>query len=159
MQRLTLMSTLTRTITIAARWMTVEEAIGGLGFNLIDVERRYLATYDFRHTTLVVVVGPDGLVANTAKYVGNLPIVAINPDPARIDGQFLPFQVRDARASFRERSIVKSKPRRLRWRGPACPMDRRCWHSMTSLSGEDHTRRLATSSIGKPRAKSNLQAA
>lgn len=77
---------------------TVEEAIGGLGFNLIDVERRYLATYDFRHTTLVVVVGPDGLVANTAKYVGNLPIVAINPDPVRFDGKLLPFQVRDARS-------------------------------------------------------------
>ena len=77
---------------------TVKEAIGGLGFNLIDVERRYLATCDFRHTTLIVVVGPDGLVANTAKYVGNLPIVAINPDPARIDGQLLPFQVRDARS-------------------------------------------------------------
>ncbi len=76
----------------------VEQAIGGLGFNVIGVERRYLATYDFRHTTLVVVVGPDGLVANTAKYVGELPIVAINPDPSRIDGKLLPFRVPDARA-------------------------------------------------------------
>ncbi len=65
---------------------------------MIDVQRRYLATYDFRHTTLVVVVGPDGLVANTAKSVGDLPIVAINPDPARIDGELLPFKIRDARS-------------------------------------------------------------
>lgn len=79
----------------------VEEAIGGLGLAVIDVDRRYLATYDFRHTALVVVVGPDGLVANTAKYVGDLPIVAINPDPARIDGTLLPFRVRDARTIVR----------------------------------------------------------
>ena len=65
---------------------------------MIDVQRRYLATYDFRHTMLVVVVGPDGLVANTAKSVGDLPIVAINPDPARIDGELLPFKIRDARS-------------------------------------------------------------
>jgi hypothetical protein len=75
----------------------VSEAIGGLGFSVIDIERRYLATYDFRHTALVVIVGPDGLVANTAKYVGELPIVALNPDPTRIDGKLLPFRVRDAR--------------------------------------------------------------
>jgi hypothetical protein len=79
----------------------VGEAIGGLGFGVIDIDRRYLATYDFRHTTLVVVVGPDGLVANAAKYVGDLPIVAINPDPTRIDGQLLPFRVRDARIAVR----------------------------------------------------------
>lgn len=75
----------------------VAAAVGGLGFSVIDVQRRYLATYDFRHTTLVVVVGPDGLVANTAKYVGDRPIVAINPDPRRIDGKLLPFRVSDAR--------------------------------------------------------------
>lgn len=77
----------------------VEESIGGLGCNVIDVPRQYLATYDFRHTILVVVVGPDGLVANTAKYVGDVPIVAINPDPSRIDGQLLPFKVREARST------------------------------------------------------------
>jgi hypothetical protein len=45
------------------------------------------------------VVGQDGLVANTAKYVGDLPIVAVNPDPARIDGVLLPFQVKEARGA------------------------------------------------------------
>ena len=50
---------------------------------------------------VVVVVGQDGLVANTAKYVGNLPIVAINPDPQRIDGILLPFHAGQARAIVR----------------------------------------------------------
>ena len=75
----------------------VEEALGGLGFSVINLPKQYLATYDFRHTAIVVVIGPDGLVANTAKYVGDLPIVAINPDPQSIDGKLLPFKVRDAR--------------------------------------------------------------
>ena len=40
---------------------------------------------------MVIVVGQDGLVANTAKYVNEIPIVAINPDPERYDGVLLPF--------------------------------------------------------------------
>jgi hypothetical protein len=59
------------------------------------VERRYLPSFEFRNAAVVVVFGPDGLVANTAKYVGGLPIVGVNPDPRRIDGILLPFAVRD----------------------------------------------------------------
>ena len=36
--------------------------------------------------------GQDGLVANTAKYVNEIPIIAVNPDPARYDGLLLPFK-------------------------------------------------------------------
>ncbi len=36
-------------------------------------------------------------MANTAKYVGDLPIIGVNPDPSRNDGVLLPFDVRDAR--------------------------------------------------------------
>ncbi len=50
---------------------------------------------------LVVVIGQDGLVANTAKYVGDLPIVAVNPDPSRNDGVLLPFQIENARSAVR----------------------------------------------------------
>ena len=41
--------------------------------------------------------GSRRLVANTAKYVGDAPIVAINPDPTRFDGVLLPFRVAEAR--------------------------------------------------------------
>ncbi len=68
-----------------------------LGYPVKFVEREYLPTFDFRGCVAVVVVGRDGLVANAAKYVGDLPIVAVNPDPRRIDGILLPFQVQQAR--------------------------------------------------------------
>ena len=46
-------------------------------------------------------IGQDGLVANTAKYAVGLPIVAVNPDPQRIDGVLLPFRTDQARAAVR----------------------------------------------------------
>jgi hypothetical protein len=61
------------------------------------VKREFLPTFDFRGCVLIVVLGQDGLVANAAKYVGNLPIVGVNPDPKRIDGILVPFHVRQLR--------------------------------------------------------------
>lgn len=61
------------------------------------IDRRFLPTLDFDLCTVVVVVGQDGLVANTAKYVGDVPIVGVNPDPARFDGVLLPYQPGGAR--------------------------------------------------------------
>ncbi len=63
------------------------------------VDREFLPNLDFGRYIVVVVVGQDGLVANTAKYVGGVPIVAVNPDPARFDGVLLPFQLREARSA------------------------------------------------------------
>lgn len=64
------------------------------------VDREFLPTFDFRTCDAVAVVGQDGLVANTAKYVGDLPIVAVNPDPRQFDGILLPFQVQQARRAM-----------------------------------------------------------
>ena len=69
-----------------------------LGLPIQFIDREYLPTFNFGNTSVVVVVGQDGLVANTAKYVGSIPIVAVNPDPARIDGVLLPFTVSEARS-------------------------------------------------------------
>lgn len=55
------------------------------------IEQDFLPSYVFAPHDLIVVVGQDGLVANTAKYVGNQPIVAINPNPDIFDGVLLPF--------------------------------------------------------------------
>jgi NAD kinase len=55
------------------------------------VDRAFLPTFLFTEKDLVVTLGQDGLVANTAKYVKDQPIVAVNPDPARFDGILLPF--------------------------------------------------------------------
>lgn len=72
------------------------------GFPISHVGREYLPTYDFRACLAVVVVGQDGLVANVAKYVGDVPIVAVNPDPERIDGVLLPFQVGKVRPALQQ---------------------------------------------------------
>jgi NAD kinase len=66
------------------------------GLPVRSVDRGFLPNFDFFTAAVVVVIGQDGLVANTAKYVGDLPIVAVNPDPERIDGVLLPWGVRDA---------------------------------------------------------------
>ena len=55
------------------------------------VERKYVPNFLFSEKDLVVVVGQDGLVANTAKYANGLPILAINPDKTRYDGILLPY--------------------------------------------------------------------
>ncbi|MDX1946914.1 MAG: hypothetical protein SFU86_16045 [Pirellulaceae bacterium] len=71
------------------------------GLPVKRVERSFVPNFDFGTCQVVVVVGQDGLVANTAKYVGDLPIVAVNPDPRRIDGVLLPFEVGQVREVVR----------------------------------------------------------
>jgi NAD kinase len=60
------------------------------------IERAFLPTFTFGESDVVVVLGQDGLVVNTAKYLDGQPVVALNPDPLRIDGVLLPFDVHDA---------------------------------------------------------------
>ena len=62
------------------------------------LDRQYLPTYVFGPDDIVLTVGQDGLVANTAKYALGRPIVAINPDPEHIDGVLLPYLANDARS-------------------------------------------------------------
>jgi hypothetical protein len=62
-----------------------------------QIERGFLPTFLFTPQDLVVTVGRDGLVVNTAKYLDGQPVVAVNPDPARVDGILLPFTADTAR--------------------------------------------------------------
>jgi hypothetical protein len=68
-----------------------------LGLPRQFLDRSLLPTYSFSSGDLVVTLGQDGLVANTAKYVGDQPIVAVNPDPARFDGILMAFGLDDVR--------------------------------------------------------------
>jgi len=63
---------------------------------LQEIERGLLPNFLFTETTIVVTIGIDGLVANTAKYLSGQPLIAVNPDPAHIDGILLPFDVQKA---------------------------------------------------------------
>jgi hypothetical protein len=49
------------------------------------VEREHLSTYQFSKKDLVVVVGDPGLFINAAKYVGEQPVIVVNPDTERFD--------------------------------------------------------------------------
>ena len=55
------------------------------------IDRELVPRFTFGKADLVVTVGQDGLVSNTAKYLSGQPILAINPDPERFDGVLLPF--------------------------------------------------------------------
>ncbi|MEZ4883449.1 MAG: hypothetical protein R3E32_01840 [Chitinophagales bacterium] len=59
------------------------------------ISKEFLPNYLFSNQDIVVVVGQDGLVANTAKYAYGIPIIGINPDPTQYDGILLPFQTKD----------------------------------------------------------------
>ncbi|GAA3312045.1 hypothetical protein [Arthrobacter ramosus] len=46
-----------------------------------DVERNDLSRFLFTAEDVIAVVGQDGLVANTAKYLNGQPVLGINPEP------------------------------------------------------------------------------
>ena len=87
------------------------------------LDRGFLPIFLFPPGCLVVVLGQDGLVANTLKYLDGQPLLAINPDPARWDGVLLPFSaddlpkiIREVVVDRRKQSIGKRKPVGLRTR-------------------------------------------
>ena len=80
-----------------------------LGPNVQVVERDFLPVFVFGPHDVVVTVGQDGLVANTAKYAKRLPIVAVNPDPQHIDGVLLPFKLEQARVAVQ--NVLKARAR------------------------------------------------
>ncbi len=83
------------------------------------IERAFLPNFTFGEKDLVVTLGPDGLVVNTAKYLSVQPLIAFNPDTRRIDGVLVPFPVGVARPvleraalgrfSFKKVSMAEAK--------------------------------------------------
>ncbi len=59
------------------------------------ISKEFLPNYIFSDKDIVVVVGQDGLVANTAKYAHGIPIIGVNPDPSQYDGVLLPFKTHE----------------------------------------------------------------
>lgn len=84
----------------------VQHAVRGLAKTHV-IDRGLLPNYLFADDELVVAVGQDGLVANTAKYALARPIVGVNPEPSRYDGVLLPFQSRSAASAVR--AVVEGK--------------------------------------------------
>jgi NAD kinase len=77
------------------------------------IDREFLPNFVFGPHDIVVTIGQDGLVANTAKYAVGLPIVAVNPDPQTIDGILLPFRTDNVRSAVRAVLQRKAKFREV----------------------------------------------
>ncbi|BAP54410.1 hypothetical protein THII_0113 [Thioploca ingrica] len=71
--------------------MTVLSALG----RVQKVDRSFLPNFVFAEQDTIVVLGQDGLVANTVKYLTGQPVIGVNPDPQRWEGILLPFQLTD----------------------------------------------------------------
>jgi NAD kinase len=76
------------------------------------LERRYVPNFVFGADDGVVVLGQDGLVANTLKYLDGQRVVAINPDPARWNGVLLPFTIGDL-PRIMEEEMKRQRPVKL----------------------------------------------
>jgi NAD kinase len=64
-------------------------------YRLQMVERAHLPSYRFVADDIVIVIGQDGLVANTIKYLSTQAIIAVNPLPDLYDGKLLPFSLNE----------------------------------------------------------------
>lgn len=62
-------------------------------WNVAEVERSDLSRFLFLPQDVVAVVGPDGLVANVAKYLNGQPVFGINPMPGINVGVLVPLSV------------------------------------------------------------------
>ncbi|WP_440109641.1 sugar kinase [Paenibacillus sp. QZ-Y1] len=71
-----------------------QQQLGQLG-RVQTIDREHVPNFIFGEQDIVVVIGQDGLVANTLKYVTEQPLIGVNPDPMRWDGVLLPFTVED----------------------------------------------------------------
>jgi NAD kinase len=83
------------------------------------ITRADLNRFVFEPEDIVTCVGPDGLVANAAKYLTGQLVVGINPDPERNDGVLVPHRASDAprllaaaaegRVVVEERTMVEAR--------------------------------------------------
>jgi NAD kinase len=90
-----------------------------VGLKTHFLDRELVSTYLFAPTDIVVALGQDGLVANTAKYIGAQPLIGVNPEPSRFDGVLLPFtadqlaraleKVAAGKARFRKVTLAEAR--------------------------------------------------
>ena len=102
------------------------------GARVAFIERAFLPSYTFGETELVVTLGPDGLVVNTAKYLQEQPLLAINPDPAHIDGVLMPFHLDHARDALAA-ALIDHLPIRRVVMASARLNDGQCLHAVNDL--------------------------
>jgi NAD kinase len=91
-----------------AATLEVETSLRAFGrVQLLD--RRYLSNFIFGTDDIVVVLGQDGLVANTLKYLDGQHVLGVNPDARRWDGVLLPFRPDDLHKVMPE-EVARRRP-------------------------------------------------
>jgi len=66
-----------------------------------DVTRDDLDRYLFGPEDVIIVVGQDGLVANTAKYLDGQPVIGVDPEPGRNAGVLVRWRPEDVAEALR----------------------------------------------------------
>ncbi|MFF1567841.1 hypothetical protein ACFVY1_30695 [Streptomyces sp. NPDC058293] len=79
-----------------ARALAEVAAAVPLSWRRTRLERADLDRFLFGPEDVVIVVGPDGLVANAAKYLSGQPVVGIDADPGRNPGVLVRHRAADA---------------------------------------------------------------
>ena len=77
------------------------------------LDRSLVPSFLFPPDCIVVVLGQDGLVANTLKYLNGQPVIGVNPDPRRWEGILLPFQPSDLKTIVPEVQVGKRTARSI----------------------------------------------
>ncbi len=60
-----------------------------------EIDRDYVPNMIFGEKDVVIAIGRDGLVANVMKYLDGQPLIGVNPDTTRWEGNLLKFEAGD----------------------------------------------------------------
>ena len=100
---------------VQARHTSLQTALNEVGAGIPadwrrgHVDREDLPRFLFGPEDIIVAVGPDGLVANCAKYLQNQPVIGINPEPARNPGVLVRHEPKAARGLLRSALVVEER--------------------------------------------------
>lgn len=91
------------------------------------VSREDLPNFLFRNKDLIVVCGPDGLFVNLAKYIGNQPVLTVNPDPKTVAGVLMLFPPQAVGSTIAQVQEGKHRLERLPFVKASIDDDRVVW--------------------------------
>jgi len=84
----------------------------------VSIVRDELDRFVFEDRDIIVAIGQDGLVANTAKYLTGQPVIGVNPDPTAYEGILVPHETgaladvladtQAGRANLQSRTMVEA---------------------------------------------------
>ncbi len=122
------------------------------------VDRRFVPNFLFGPDDMVVVLGQDGLVANTLKYLDGQHVLGVNPDPKRWDGVLLPFRANDLRKVIPE-ALAGRRPIKTVTMAKASLNTGEVLHAVNDLfiGPSSHVSARYTLSVGEQRGTAVLQ--